>query len=124
MRMPPTPKRLKEARLRASLSQRKLGIAAGIDEFSASARINHYERGRHMPDFGMAERLSRVLRCPVAYFYAREEDLAEIILLAGRLSAKERRVLLGQLRRKAGGWHRQSGRRKFGRRSPQDPPIG
>lgn len=96
----PTPKRLKDARRRAGLSQRKLGIAAGIDEFSASARINHYERGRHMPDYGLAERLARVLGCPVAYFYVREEDIASIILLAGELSAKERRALLVQMRRK------------------------
>lgn len=32
-------KRLKEARLAAGLSQKKLGIAAGIDEFVASTRI-------------------------------------------------------------------------------------
>ncbi|EDH9073974.1 transcriptional regulator, partial [Salmonella enterica subsp. enterica serovar Agbeni] len=31
-------KRLKEARLAAGFSQKKLGIAAGIDEFVASTR--------------------------------------------------------------------------------------
>jgi transcriptional regulator with XRE-family HTH domain len=101
-RTPPIPKRLKQARLRAGLSQRKLGIAAGIDEFSASARINHYERGRHMPDFGTAERLARVLGCPTAYFYIREDDLAEAIILMSRLQTKERRRVLAQLRRKSG----------------------
>ena len=40
--------RLKEARLRLGLSQEKLGVLAGIDEFSASARINQYERGKHV----------------------------------------------------------------------------
>lgn len=38
-------KRLKEARTAAGLSQKKLGIAAGIDEFVASTRINRYEKG-------------------------------------------------------------------------------
>ena len=38
-------KRLKEARLRSGLSQEKLGVLAGIDEASASARMNQYERG-------------------------------------------------------------------------------
>ena len=47
-------KRLKEARLRAGLSQEKLGILAGIDEASASVRMNQYEKGKHTPDFEMA----------------------------------------------------------------------
>jgi transcriptional regulator with XRE-family HTH domain len=41
------PHRLKEARLRTGLSQQKLGILAGIDEATASARMNQYERGIH-----------------------------------------------------------------------------
>jgi transcriptional regulator with XRE-family HTH domain len=41
----------KEARLRAGISQEKLGVLAGIDEASASARMNQYERGKHTPDF-------------------------------------------------------------------------
>ncbi|WP_366931802.1 hypothetical protein [Paraburkholderia xenovorans] len=34
--------RLKEARLRAGLSQKKLGIVAGLDPSVASTRINRY----------------------------------------------------------------------------------
>lgn len=98
-RKPPIAKRLKQARLRAGLSQKRLGIAAGIDEFVASGRVNHYERGRHLPDYSMAERLARVLGCPTAYFYAREDDLAEIIQIYGQLSARERRALMARLRR-------------------------
>lgn len=73
-------KRLKEARLRAELSQEKLGVLAGIDEFSASARINQYERGKHVPDLDTAERLAEVLGVPAPFFYAREDDLAEWII--------------------------------------------
>jgi len=72
--------RLKEARLRAGLSQEKLGILAGIDEFSASARVNQYERGKHAPDFQMAERLAQVLNVPTPYLYAADDALAEWIL--------------------------------------------
>lgn len=100
-RTPPIPKRLKEARARANISQRRLGIAAGIDQFSASSRINHYERGRHKPDYGMAERLAKVLGCPTAYFYAREDDLAELIMVFGQMSAKERRKWMAELRKRA-----------------------
>ncbi len=97
-RTPPIPKRLKTARQRAKLSQRQLGIAAGIDEFSASPRINQYERGKHTPDYRTAERLAKVLSCPTAYLYAREDDLAELILLWAQLPEKLRRRLLTQLR--------------------------
>lgn len=97
-RTPPLPKRLKVARQRAKLSQRQLGIAAGIDEFSASPRINQYERGKHTPDFHTTERLAKVLGCPTTYLYTREDDLAELILLWADLSERQRRRLLSQLR--------------------------
>lgn len=45
--------RLKEARIRADLSQERLGILAGIDEATASPRMNQYERGTHAPDFSL-----------------------------------------------------------------------
>lgn len=96
---PPIPKRLKEARLKAGLSQRDLGVRAGIDAFTASPRINQYERAKHTPDFGTAERLGRVLGVPAAFFYTREDELAELIALFGRLSAADRRKILSQTRR-------------------------
>ena len=89
-------KRLKEARLRAAISQKQLGIRAGIDEFSASARINQYERGKHTPDFSMVERLAKVLKAPTPFFYARDDDLAEVILGFGKLIAQQRRQIKAQ----------------------------
>ena len=71
--------RLKQARLAAGLSQKQLGIEAGIDQFVASTRINRYELGVHKPDFLTAQNLAKVLGLPVAYFYAMEDDLAEVI---------------------------------------------
>lgn len=52
-------KRLREAREAKGISQKQLGILAGIDQFVASARINQYERGKHVPDLLMAERLAQ-----------------------------------------------------------------
>ena len=69
-------RRLREARLRAGLSQKELGIRAGIDEFSASPRINQYERGKHIPDLETVERLARILGLPAPFFYARDDGLA------------------------------------------------
>jgi len=73
------PHRLKEARLKAGLSQQKLGILAGIDEATSSARMNQYEKGIHTPDFALACRLAEVLNIPACYFYTVEDDLAKII---------------------------------------------
>jgi transcriptional regulator with XRE-family HTH domain len=77
----PIPKRLKEARLAAQISQKKLGIAAGMDEFSASARMNHYEIGRHTPDYSTLKRIADVLKLPVAYFYTESDKVAHLIQL-------------------------------------------
>lgn len=87
-------KRLKEARKRIGVSQEQLGILAGIDEASASARMNQYEKGRHEPDFSMVERISRNLGLPEAYLYAKDDDLARVIYIFGKLSLDNRQQLL------------------------------
>ncbi|KYP92090.1 hypothetical protein WB91_02220 [bacteria symbiont BFo1 of Frankliniella occidentalis] len=71
---------MKHARVAKGISQKKLGIAAGIDEFVASSRINRYEKGIHQADIDTAQRLATVLNVPLAYFYAIDDDLAQIIL--------------------------------------------
>ncbi|MDX1901854.1 MAG: helix-turn-helix transcriptional regulator [Gammaproteobacteria bacterium] len=93
----PLCKRLQEARLAAGLSQKQLGIVAGMDQFSASARMNHYEKGRHTPDYSMLERIAKVLKLPVAYFYAESDDLAECIKVFSRLKKSEQRLLLNEM---------------------------
>lgn len=78
--LPVISKRMREARLRLGISQATLGIAAKMDQFVASARINQYETGRHLPDFSTAERIAEALNVPTPYLYAREDSLAEWIL--------------------------------------------
>ena len=87
-------RRLKAARLSSGLSQERLGVAAGVDEFSASARINQYERGKHTPDVLTAAHLAKALKVPLAYFWAVDDDLAKLILWFGQLNAKGRKSLL------------------------------
>lgn len=87
-------RRLKDARLNAGLTQMQLGVMAGIDEFSASARINQYERAVHAPDYGTAERIAKALKVPVGYLYEADDKLAEIIVLIGRLSKTDRDELM------------------------------
>ncbi|MCC8401878.1 helix-turn-helix domain-containing protein [Paraburkholderia sp. MMS20-SJTN17] len=90
--------RLKEARLRAGLSQKSLGIAAGLDPFVASTRINRYELGIHKVDYPFACRLAAELSVPTAYFFTEDDDLAELILLYGQASKRARTRLLAAAR--------------------------
>ncbi|MEL4016961.1 helix-turn-helix domain-containing protein [Dryocola clanedunensis] len=87
-------RRLKQARLTSGLSQKRLGIAAGIDEFVASTRINRYEKGVHEPGTEIVQKLAEVLRVPLAYFYAEDDDLAELMLIFLRLTKHEREDVL------------------------------
>ncbi len=86
--------RLKEARLHVGISQKQLGIKAGIDAFSASARINQYERGKHMPDLQTLTRLAGVLGVPLPYFYCEDAELAAVIVSFSALGKPQRRRLL------------------------------
>lgn len=90
-------RRLGAARESKGVSQKQLGILAGIDRFVASARINQYERGKHVPDLQMAQRLAAELHVPVSYLYEPEDDLAELIRVLGGCSADRLRELLTQL---------------------------
>lgn len=86
--------RLKQARMAAGLSQERLGVLAGIEEASASARMNQYERGKHHPDFSMVERIAKVLNIPEAYFYATDDDVAQLLISYHRASRTKRQKLL------------------------------
>ena len=72
-------RRLRQAREERGLSQRALGIEAGLDEFVASTRVNRYETGVHQPDLRTLKQLAKVLGLPVAYFYAEDDGLARLI---------------------------------------------
>lgn len=89
-------RRLKEARLSCGLSQEQLGVQAGIEEFSASARMNQYERGKHVPHPDTIAKIAEVLRVPVAYFFADEDTLAQFLVLFGKLSEPQKRQLLSE----------------------------
>ena len=87
-------RRFRQARLRAGLSQKAVGIAAGFDEFVASPRINQYERGVHQPDYRTAQRLAKVLGVTTAFLYADDEEVARVLLALGGVSARQRRLLV------------------------------
>lgn len=84
--------RLKAARIRAGYSQKQLGMLVGMDEFSASARMNQYERERHSPTCEL-EQLAMVLQVPMAYLYCPEDELAELILKVSSLTPEFKKEL-------------------------------
>ncbi len=94
-------RRLKDARERKGLSQKQLGITAGLDRFVASTRINRYERGVHQPDPRTVQRLADALGVPVAYLFASDERLARMILAFNSLPAKAQMRVLAELERAA-----------------------
>lgn len=90
----PIPVRLKEARKLARLTQRELGVLAGIDESSASPRMNQYEKGKHTPNIDMLQRLAKELNVPVSYFFCEDKVSAEIVRCVGRLSNEKKEEVL------------------------------
>lgn len=87
-------KRFKQARLASGLSQKDVGIAAGLDEFVASTRINRYEVGVHQADYPMSVRLSHVLEIPVAYLYCDNDEMASMLLAFHRAPKGARRTAM------------------------------
>lgn len=87
-------RRLKEAREAIALSQRELGVKAGLDPSVASTRINRYELGIHKADYPTSQRLADVLQVPVAFLYADDDQLAQLILSFGQMTPSEKNNLL------------------------------
>lgn len=73
---------------------KKLGIAAGIDKFVASTRINRYEKGVHEASMEVAQQLADVLQIPLAYFYTADDVLADMMLAFMALSPEEKTKVL------------------------------
>lgn len=95
----PLPTRLKRARLASKLSQKELGIQIGLDESSASGRMNHYEKGRHLPDISILKRIAQKLNVPLNYFFCESEEMAELVKLINGLDTDEQKKLIEELKR-------------------------
>lgn len=95
----PLPERLRTARKKVGLSQKELGIRAGMDESSASGRMNHYEKGRHVPDIDILIKLARELDVPLSYFFCEDELSAELVCLFNNLDEQSKLSLISSLRK-------------------------
>jgi transcriptional regulator with XRE-family HTH domain len=79
-------KRLREARLRAGMTQDALGVAIGLDEGPACIRISRYESGVHHPSLDVLVQLAEALQVPPAFLVTEDDTLAQAILRLYRLS--------------------------------------
>lgn len=89
--LPVFARRIAEARRRAGMSQRGLGMALDWGASVASARINQYEKGRREPDLGTLMLLAGKLEVPTAYFYCDEQEVADMLLALHGLHGVVRR---------------------------------
>jgi transcriptional regulator with XRE-family HTH domain len=94
----PIPERLKQARNKVGISQKELGIRVGMDEGSASGRMNHYEKGRHVPDVDTLRKLAGELGVPLNYFFCEDAQSAELAVLIAHLNSDDKKSLIEKLK--------------------------
>lgn len=95
-------KRLKDARLKSGFSQEQLGLQAGLEVESASARMNRYERGTRVPSVELMERIGNVLNLPLTYFYAADDYEAMLVVLFHQMTDANKKALLNAAVKRAG----------------------
>jgi transcriptional regulator with XRE-family HTH domain len=85
-----TGSRMRALREEFGLSQEKIGVAIGIDESSARARISRYELGVHEPPLPTVRKISDVLDVPLSYLYCEDDRVALLLLGIHRLTNEQR----------------------------------
>lgn len=80
------------------ITQRQLGINIGLELTVASSRMNQYEQGKRVPDFGTLELIAEALDVPVAYLFCKDDKMAELVKLFDHLSEEDKEALLATLK--------------------------
>ena len=65
-----------------------------MDESSASARMNQYEKGRHTPDVKTLKLIADELGVPLSYFFCEDEVSAELVVNLNKLSLSDKQKVL------------------------------
>lgn len=92
-----TGRRIRALREDLGWSQEKLGVAIGIDESSARARISRYELGVHEPPLPTVRLIADVLQVPLSYLYCEDDRIARLLLDIHRLDSEQRDQRIVQL---------------------------
>lgn len=74
------PKRLKDARKSAGLSQEKLLQLTYVDTVSDKSQVSNYESGKYAPPYEFIVQVAKALDYPETYFYALDDVYAETLL--------------------------------------------
>ena len=83
-------RRMRERREALGLAQEKVGVAIGLDESSARARISRYELGVHEAPVPTAKKIATALKVPLAYLYCEDDSTATLVAALHKLNVKER----------------------------------
>ena len=83
-------RRMRERRETMGLAQEKVGVAIGLDESSARARISRYELGVHEAPVPTAKQIASALKVPLAYLYCEDDNTAKLLIELHKLNGKER----------------------------------
>ena len=81
------------------MTQKELGIRIGMDQSSASSRMNHYEKDRHTPDIQTLQRMADELKVPLNYLFCDSVESAELAYLIDCLSTEEKQKLIYALKK-------------------------
>jgi transcriptional regulator with XRE-family HTH domain len=65
----------------------------GTEAGNASAKMNQYEQGIHIPKFPRLKDLAKALKVPAAYFYAESNELADLLYAYEKLSSRSRQAI-------------------------------
>lgn len=98
--LPKTPtvvgRRIRLLREEFGWSQEKLGVAIGIDESSARARISRYELGVHEPPLPTVRLIADALQVPLIYLYCEDDPVADLLMRLYRLESGIRALKVEQ----------------------------
>jgi len=87
---------MRERREALGLAQEKIGVAIGLDESSARARISRYELGVHEAPVPTAKQIATALKVPLAYLYCEDDSTAELLVELHKLNVKVRATKIQQ----------------------------
>ncbi len=90
-------RRIRQLREELGWSQEKVGVAIGIDESSARARISRYELGVHEPPLPTVRLIAEALGVPLIYLYCEDDAIAELLLRLYRLDPKTRALTVAEI---------------------------
>ena len=60
--------------------------------------MNHYEKGRHIPDLATLKKIADELSVPLNYFFCEDETTAELVIEISKLDTEKRLELIKDLK--------------------------